>query len=65
MDQEVKKDFKKFITEDTVQAFAAASTIFIILLIVNQIDLTAFTKLMSVNLMGFYGEKLTNFRGLN
>ena len=60
----MKKDWKEFITEDTVQAFVAASTIFIILLIVKQIDLTAFTKLMSVNLMGFYGEKLTNFRGL-
>ena len=62
--KEIKQDWLKFSTKDVTQTFIAVSIINIVLLVTSMIDVNSFTQLMSVNIGGFYAEKLTNIRNI-
>lgn len=59
-----KDDLREFLSHDTSQAFLLLFVCFTTLLISNQIDKTIYTELMRWNIIGFFGEKLTNFKGM-
>ena len=59
-----KKDLKKFLAKDASQAFFIIVIILVIMKLSGGITEESFVKLFTVNMAGFFGEKLTNFRGL-
>lgn len=60
---ELLEDFRKFTKKDTTQTFIFISLILVPLLIFNAIDMQSFVKLFGVTIIGFYGQKLTDFKG--
>lgn len=61
---ELLEDFKKFTKKDTTQTFIFISLILVPLLIFNMLDMQSFVKLFGVTIIGFYSQKITDFKGL-
>jgi hypothetical protein len=59
-----KKNLKEFLAEDATQAFLVLFISFTVLLIFGQLDMNTYSGLMKWGIAGFFGEKITNFRGL-
>ncbi|MFP4018501.1 MAG: hypothetical protein ACLFUH_04570 [Bacteroidales bacterium] len=56
-----KKNLKEFMAQNTTQTFIMTSLILIGLLISELLSERIFGNLFLANIVGFYGEKLTNF----
>ena len=58
--QTLKKDYLKFLSADDTQAFIFAFVGFTVLLVLGQLDLDSYTKIMMVATGAFFGQKITN-----
>jgi|GEM_PF-2389057 hypothetical protein len=59
----LKKELIKFTNKDTTQTFIFITLILVPLLVFDMLDMNSFVQLFGVTIIGFYTQKITDFKG--
>jgi hypothetical protein len=59
-----KKDTLKFIADDATQAYLLVIGILITLMLIDKIDGDSFTSIFKYLSIGYFGQHVTNFKGI-